>query len=110
VLRAGAVVDVLHSRVATDPDRDSQATVLHGICRRPRLVNRWAPPDLAGPAPRRLLTGYTCPAIAVVVSPDGSWLTSGGEDGFVRGSDIAASALRRSSSSRPGSSVSGEGH
>ena len=45
----GAVVDVLHSRVAEDPDWGPQVTALREICPRPRLVNRWPLPDLADP-------------------------------------------------------------
>ena len=56
---AGAVVDVLHSRVADDPDWGPQVTALRDICRRPRLVNRWPLPDLADPALRRVLAGHT---------------------------------------------------
>ena len=54
-----AVIDILHSRVADDPDWGPQVTALHDICRRPRLVNRWPLPDLADPALRRALTGHT---------------------------------------------------
>ena len=56
---ARAVVDVLHSRVADDPDWGPQVTALRDICHRPRLVNRWPLPDLADPALRRVLIGHT---------------------------------------------------
>ena len=80
---AGAVVDVLHSRVADDPDWGPQAAALRDICRQPRLVNRWMPPDLADPALRRVLThGETVRAVAV--APDGRWLVSAGQDNTVR--------------------------
>lgn len=47
-----AVVDVLHSRVAGDPDWGRHVTVLRSICRRPRLVIRWPLTNLADPALR----------------------------------------------------------
>ncbi len=81
---AEAVVDVLHSRVASDPDWGPQVTALRDIYRRPRLVNRWPLPDPADPALRRVLTGHTKWVRAVVVAPDGSWLASAGADGTVR--------------------------
>ena len=88
-----AVVDVLHSRVADDPDWGPQVTALRDICRRPRLVNRWPLPDLADPALRRVLTGGTSLA-AVAAAPDGSWLASGGHDGAVRIWDVATGRER----------------
>ena len=89
----GAVVDVLHSRVADDPDWGTQAAVLRDICRRPRLVNRWMPPDLADPALQRVLThGETVRAVAV--APDGSWLVSAGQDDTVRIWDAATGGER----------------
>ena len=78
---AGAVVDVLHSRVADDPDWGPQVTALRDICHRPRLVNRWPLPDLPDPALRRVLTGHTGHVTAVAIAPDGSWLATGGTTG-----------------------------
>ena len=86
---AGAVVDILHSRVADDPDWGPQVTALRDISRRPRLVNRWPLPDLADPAMRRALDGHTGGVASVAVAPDGSWLVSGGADGTVRIWDVA---------------------
>ena len=77
----GAVMDVLHSRVANDPDWGPQVTALRDICRGPRLVNYWPLPDLADPALRRVLTGHTGEVLTVAVAPDGSWLVTGSRDG-----------------------------
>ena len=83
----GAVVDMLHSRVADDPDWGPQVTALSHICRRPRLVNRWPLPDLADPALRRVLTGHADTVTAV--APARSWLACAGLDGTVRIWDVA---------------------
>jgi WD40 repeat protein len=91
---AGTVVDVLHSRVADDPDWGPQVSALGDICRRPRLVNRWPLPDLADPALRRVLTGHTSQVVAVAVAPDASWLASGSWDGTVRIWDAATGRER----------------
>ncbi len=97
---AGAVVDVLHSRVADDPDWGPQVAALGDICHRPRLVNRWPLPDLAAPALRRVLTGHTDRVLAVAVAPDGSWLASASWDETVRIWD-AATGRERAVLNRP---------
>ena len=86
---AGAVVDVLHSRVANDSDWGTQVTVLGGMYHRSRLINQWPLPDLPDPALRRVLASHTIWVLAVAVAPDGSWLASGDEDGAVRIWDVA---------------------
>ena len=91
---AGAVVDVLYSRVAADPDLGPQVTALASTCRRPRLVNHWPLPDLADPALRRVLAGHAGPVLAVAVAPDGSWLATGGSDGTARVWDSATGRQR----------------
>ena len=88
------VVDILHSRVADDPDWGPQVTALRDICRRPRLVNRWPLPDLADPALQRVLIGHTYAVVAVAVAPDGTWLASASEDGMVRIWDVATGRER----------------
>jgi WD40 repeat protein len=91
---ACAVVDVLHSRVATDPDWGPQVTALRDLCPRPRLVNSWPPPDLPDSALRRVLTGHAGQVTAVAIAPDGSWLASGSVDGAVRIWDAATGQSR----------------
>ncbi len=90
----GAVVDVLHSRVAEDPDWGPEVTALRDICRQPRLVNRWPLPDLGDPALRRVLTGHTDGVEAVAVAPDGSWLVTGSRDGTARIWDVPTGQRR----------------
>jgi WD40 repeat protein len=88
------VVDILHSRVADDPDWGPQVTALRDVCPRPRLVNRWLLPDLADLALQRVLTGHADTVNAVAVAPDGSWLASGGSDGTLRIWDVATGRER----------------
>ena len=54
---ADAVVDILISRLALDPDWGSQVPVLCDLGYRPRLANRRPPPDLPAPALRRVMAG-----------------------------------------------------
>ena len=86
---AGAVVDILHSRVATYPGWAEQVTALRALSPRPRLVNRWPLPDLPDPAFRRVLTRQNAKITTVAVSPDGTWLASGSSDGTIRILDAA---------------------
>jgi WD40 repeat protein len=79
-----AVVDVLHSRVSSDPDWGPQVVVLRDLYKRPRLVNRAPLPDLPDPALRRVLTGHLSVLGAVPVAPDGTWLATSSSDGTVR--------------------------
>ncbi len=71
-----AVVDILHSRVADDPDWGPQVAALHNRFSRPRLANRWSLPDLPSLALSRVLVGDTSKVTAVAISPDGSWLAT----------------------------------
>ena len=84
-----AVVDILHSRVADDPDWGPQVTALRDIYLRPRLVNRWQLPDLPDPAHRRVLIGHGGTLFAVAIAPNGRWLAAGGGDRTVRIWDTA---------------------
>ena len=91
---AEAVMDVLHSRVADDPDWGGQVAALRDLCHRPRLVNRWQMPDLPEPAFRRALTGNGLGAAAVAIAPDGTWLATAGDAGTVRLWDAATGARK----------------
>ena len=77
---AEAVVDILHSRVADDPDWSKQAAALHNLDHRPRLTNRWPLPDSLTSTLLRTLVGHIYGIAAVAVAPDGSWLATGGSD------------------------------
>ena len=74
---AEAVVDVLHSRVADDPDWSDQVAAIRDQCHRPQLVNRWPMPDLADPAFQRALTADGAWVSAMAIAPDGTWLATG---------------------------------
>ena len=78
-----ALIDVLHSRVAEDPDWGAQVAALRDFYPPPRLINRWAPPDLADHALRRVLISHNGWVAAVAVAPDGTWLAIGSADGTV---------------------------
>ena len=86
----GAVIDVLHSQIATDPYWAMQVTALRNTFRRPRLVNRWPLPDLTSSALQRTLSGHTGRVNTVAVAPDGRWLATGGADSAVRIWDTAS--------------------
>lgn len=75
-----SVVDVLHSRVAGDPDWGPQAASLRDRCHWPRLVSYWLPPDLPDPALRRVLT------------VDHRWMgaVAGGPPAYVEGDGLIA--------------------
>ncbi len=92
---AQAVVDVLCSRVADDPEWGSQVTAVQDRRPRPRLVNRWPLPDLPDPAVRRVIVdGGDGRVNALAVAPDGSWLATGSSDGTVRLLDAATGQVR----------------
>ncbi|MEV1178566.1 NB-ARC domain-containing protein, partial [Nonomuraea sp. NPDC049784] len=73
-------VDVLHSRMADDPDWGPQARMLAARRVGPTLVNDWPLPDLPDPALRRVLIGHTDWVYAMAIAPDGTWLATGGSD------------------------------
>jgi len=79
-----AVIDVLHSRVASDPDWGIEVAALRHVYHRLRLVNRWPVPDLPDTALKRVLIGHTETVSAMAVAPDGRWLASSSADGTVR--------------------------
>jgi WD domain, G-beta repeat len=79
-----SVIDILHSRLAADPDWAPQVAALRNSCPWPRLVNRWPLPDLPEPALRRVLTGHNGPVTAVAFSPDGTLIATASTDGTAR--------------------------
>lgn len=81
---AGAVVDVLHSRVVGDPDWGAQVTALRHLALSPGWSTCWPLPDLPEPVLRRVLTGRHGWVYAVAIAPDGTWLATGGLDGTAR--------------------------
>jgi WD40 repeat protein len=89
-----AVIDVLHSRVAEDPDWGPQVAALRELCPKPRLVNRWPLPDVADPTLKRVLVGHHGRVTAVAMAPNGSWLASGSDDRTVRIWDVATGQQR----------------
>ncbi|MBB5071031.1 WD40 repeat protein [Saccharopolyspora gloriosae] len=50
----------------------------------PYLSSVWPLPDTPHPALQRVLTGHPEPVITTAISPDGTWLATGSEDGTVR--------------------------
>ncbi len=91
---ADAVLDILHSRVANDPEWGPQVADLEDSFDRPRLANQWPLPDLPAPELRRVLMGHTDWVSAVAVAPDGTWLATGSRDRTVRIWDAATGRQR----------------
>jgi WD40 repeat protein len=89
-----AVVDVLHSRVADDPEWERQVSALRKLPDRPRLVNRWPLPDIPHSALRRVLTGHDGSIDVLAIAPDDSWLATGDHGGTVRIWDTATGRAR----------------
>jgi len=87
---AASVVDILFSRMGDHPDWTAQISAGNSYRDNTlRLVNRWPLPDRPDPALLRVLTGHLGAVNAVAISPDDSWLASGGADGTVRIWDLA---------------------
>jgi WD40 repeat protein len=84
--QTSAVVDILHSRVAADPDWGPQVAALRDVCRRPRLVNRWPLPDLPDPALRAVLEGHrdAVNAVCAVTVAGKDLLATASNDATVR--------------------------
>jgi WD40 repeat protein len=97
-----AVVDILHSRVAKNADWGTQVNALRDAYHRPRLVNRWSPPDLPDDALRRVLTGHAYWISTLAIAPDSSWLATGGEDMTVRIWDAVTGDARATLTGYPG--------
>ncbi|MGW6360299.1 NB-ARC domain-containing protein [Streptomyces sp. NPDC055092] len=82
---APLVVNTLYSRLAFLPSwRDQVTGRLATAPVRPVLVGLWPPPDLPARALLATLTGHGGGGRSVAISPDGTWLASGGKDGAVR--------------------------
>ena len=91
---AEAVVDILHSRLAGDPDWGPQVSALEDTYTRPRMVNKWPLPDLPSPALHAVLEGHqrTVSGVCAVTVAGRELLASGGDDGTVRIWDPATGA------------------
>jgi WD40 repeat protein len=79
-----AVIDILCSHFAADPDWGPQAAALQRDRLVPRLVNRWPLPDQPRPDLRRVLTGHKYGVNSVAIADDGRWLATGSDDRTVR--------------------------
>ena len=90
----GALTDTLLSRLDGNPELAGAVEAVTRTLQRPRLTNFWPLPDQPDPALRRSLEGHAGQVWACLVSPDGSWLASGGGDGAVRVWDSATGMLR----------------
>jgi WD40 repeat protein len=90
----GAVVDILHSRLAVDPDWGPQVSTLRDTDGRSRLVNRWLLPDLPSPALRAVLEGHQgwVSGVCAVTVGERQLLASVGGDRTVRIWDPATGA------------------
>jgi len=89
-----AVVDVLYSRVADNPEWERQVAELRKLPNRPRLVNRWPLPDIPHSALRRVLAGHDGSIDVLAIAPDDSWLATGDRSGTVRIWDAATGRAR----------------
>ncbi|WP_405955599.1 NB-ARC domain-containing protein [Streptomyces phaeochromogenes] len=81
---AHALTAILHSRLQPLPGWRDQVAARQRQSNQPALVNGWVPPDLPDPALERILTDHTFRMNMVAISPDGSWLATGGDGGTVR--------------------------
>lgn len=83
---AEALIAILASRFSMVPEL---AALARSVPRdhEPRLVNRWALPDVA-PALFQVLLGHVGSIYALAVAGDGSWMVTGGGDAMVRVWDL----------------------
>ncbi|MEJ2855066.1 MULTISPECIES: NB-ARC domain-containing protein [unclassified Saccharothrix] len=89
-----SLLDVLHSRVAHDPDWGLQALALEQGRSAPGLVNRWSLPDLPMSALRRTLKGHVGRVRNMLVTADGLSAVTSGSDGTVRMWNVETGAER----------------
>ena len=83
-----AVVDILYSRLAADPEWGPQVRTKPDSGARPRLVSRWPGADPPSALRRELTCGSAVSEMAV--DPEGKWLAIGCRDGTVGVWDTAA--------------------
>jgi WD40 repeat protein len=82
---AHALTAVLYSRLGPLPTWADQVTARQSQFAYPALRNHWVPPDLPHPALVRVLVGHPSEhVINIMISPDGSWLATAGQEGTVR--------------------------
>ncbi|MBX6751877.1 MAG: hypothetical protein IRY85_19830 [Micromonosporaceae bacterium] len=83
-----AIDDILASRLDGNPQLQPRvAAFTRTLTHRPRLANRWPPPDQPDPALRRAIhTGHPYGIDRLYIAPDGTWLatTGNGRDATVR--------------------------
>ncbi|MEV7738866.1 NB-ARC domain-containing protein [Streptomyces sp. NPDC088921] len=82
---------VLRSRLAGYDTWQPQTSAWRSTS--PALYNRWPLPDMPDSAQIRVLTGHTGLVSAVAISPDGTWLATGGDDRTVRIWDAATGQI-----------------
>ncbi|MCI4061086.1 NB-ARC domain-containing protein [Micromonospora sp. R77] len=89
-----AVIHILHSRLRDRSSWQAQVKQLDSVTVGPRLIHRWAMPDLPHPAMRRNLVDHDGAVLAVAMASDGAWLATSGEDAKVRLWDSATGQIR----------------
>ena len=79
-----AVITTFTSRLGGIPELASQLPALRSGLRAWTAWPSWPLPDLPSAALIRVLTGHDFGVNAVAISPDGTWLATGGKDGTAR--------------------------
>jgi hypothetical protein len=81
---AAALTTILTSRLGGIPELASQLPALRSCLQAWTAWPSWPSADLPSDALIRVLTGHRNPVTAVAISPDGTWLATGGYDGTAR--------------------------